>query len=95
MSRFRNILPLQNLMGFETAARLESFSKAAEKLGLTQSAVSHEMRLLEERVGQPTVQSSGTLSAIDRCRTRLSAQCCPLTRTAGSGIPTSGALPQT
>ena len=40
-------------MGFEAAARLESFSKAAEELGLSQSAVSHEMRLLEGRVGQP------------------------------------------
>lgn len=40
-------------MGFEAAARLESFSKAAEELGISQSAVSHEMRLLEQRVGQP------------------------------------------
>jgi LysR family transcriptional regulator, glycine cleavage system transcriptional activator len=53
MRRFRNIPPLQYLMGFEAAARLESFSKAAEELGLSQSAVSHEMRLLEDRVGQP------------------------------------------
>jgi LysR family transcriptional regulator, glycine cleavage system transcriptional activator len=53
MRRFRNIPPLQYLLGFEAAARLESFSKAAEELGISQSAVSHEMRLLEERVGQP------------------------------------------
>ncbi len=53
MRRFRNIPPLQYLMGFEAAARLASFSKAADELGLSQSAVSHEMRLLEERVGQP------------------------------------------
>jgi LysR family transcriptional regulator, glycine cleavage system transcriptional activator len=52
MRRFRNIPPLQYLLGFEAAARLESFSKAAEELGLSQSAISHEMRLLEERVGQ-------------------------------------------
>ena len=52
MRRFRNIPPLQYLMGFEAAARLESFSKAANELGLSQSAISHEMRLLEERVGQ-------------------------------------------
>jgi LysR family transcriptional regulator, glycine cleavage system transcriptional activator len=43
----------QRLQGFEAASRLGSFSKAAEELGLSQSAVSHEMRLLEERVGQP------------------------------------------
>lgn len=53
MRRFRNIPPLQYLLGFEAAARLGSFSRAAEELGLSQSAVSHEMRLLEVRIGQP------------------------------------------
>jgi LysR family transcriptional regulator, glycine cleavage system transcriptional activator len=59
MRRFRNIPPLQYLLGFEAAARLESFSKAAAELGLSQSAVSHEMRLLEERVGQPLFMRQG------------------------------------
>lgn len=59
MRRFRNIPPLQYLLGFEAAARLESFSKAAEELGLSQSAVSHEMRLLEERLGQPLFVRQG------------------------------------
>ncbi len=53
MRRYRNVPPLQFLQGFEAASRLGSFSKAAAELGLSQSAVSHEMRLLEERVGQP------------------------------------------
>lgn len=53
MRRFRNIPPLQYLLGFEAAARLESFSKAAAELGLSASAISHEIRLLEERLGQP------------------------------------------
>ena len=53
MRRYRNVPPLQFLLGFEAAARLGSFSKAAAELGLSQSAVSHEMRLLEERIGQP------------------------------------------
>ena len=53
MRRYRNVPPLQFLQGFEAASRLGGFSKAAEELGLSQSAVSHEMRLLEERVGQP------------------------------------------
>ena len=53
MRKFRNIPPLQYLLGFEAAARLGSFSRAAEELGLSQSAVSHEMRLLEARIGQP------------------------------------------
>lgn len=53
MRQFRNIPPLQYLLGFEAAARLGSFGKAAEELGLTQSAVSHQMRLLENRISQP------------------------------------------
>ena len=53
MRRYRNVPPLQLLQGFEAAARLGSFSKAASELGLSQSAVSHEIRLLEQRLGQP------------------------------------------
>lgn len=59
MRRFRNIPPLQYLLGFEAAARLESFSKAAAELGLSQSAISHEMRLLEQRIGQPLFIRNG------------------------------------
>lgn len=53
MRRFRNVPPLQYLLGFEAAARLGSFGQAAEELGLTQSAISHQMRLLEAKIGQP------------------------------------------
>jgi LysR family transcriptional regulator, glycine cleavage system transcriptional activator len=53
MRRYQTIPPLQFLLGFEAAARLGSFSKAALELGLSQSAISHEMRLLEDRIGQP------------------------------------------
>jgi len=41
------------LMCFETAARLESFTRAAAALNLTQSAVSRQIRLLEALVEQP------------------------------------------
>lgn len=53
MVKFRHIPPTQFLKGFEAAARLESFSRAAEEVGLTQSAISHQMRLLESQIGQP------------------------------------------
>lgn len=53
MVMFRHIPPTQFLKGFEAAARLESFSRAAEEIGLTQSAISHQMRLLEGQIGQP------------------------------------------
>ena len=42
-------LPLRSLAVFEAAARLASFRAAAEELGLTPSAVSHQVRLLEAR----------------------------------------------
>lgn len=39
--------PLNSLRAFEAAARFESFSRAAEELNVTQSAVSHQVRNLE------------------------------------------------
>lgn len=44
-------LPLRALVVFEAAARLGSFRVAAEELGLTPSAVSHQIRALEAGLG--------------------------------------------
>ncbi|MFV7772258.1 LysR substrate-binding domain-containing protein [Shewanella marisflavi] len=44
----RKIPPLRALQVFEAAARLQHFSRAAQELCITQSAVSHQVRLLEE-----------------------------------------------
>lgn len=44
--------PLHALQGFVAAARLGNLSRAAESLNLTVSALSHQMRSLEERLGQ-------------------------------------------
>jgi DNA-binding transcriptional LysR family regulator len=43
--------PLELLPAFEAAARLLSFTKAAEELSLTQSAVSRQIQALEENLG--------------------------------------------
>src|SRR4249919_4081365 len=45
-------LPLTALEGFLLAARLGNLSRAATQLNLTVSALSHQMRGLEERLGQ-------------------------------------------
>lgn len=45
--------PLHDLIAFEAAARLASFLKASEELHLTQSAVSHRIKSLEEFLGVP------------------------------------------
>jgi LysR family glycine cleavage system transcriptional activator len=43
--------PLSALRPFEAAARLESFSRAAEELHLTHGAVSRQVRALEDHLG--------------------------------------------
>ena len=45
--------PLNALRVFEAAARLGSFTRAGEELGMTQTAVSYQIKLLEERIGEP------------------------------------------
>lgn len=45
-------LPFASLRVFEAVARLQSFSRAAEQLGMTQSAVSQHVRGLEDWTGR-------------------------------------------
>ncbi|SER61953.1 LysR family transcriptional regulator [Rhizobium sp. NFR03] len=45
--------PLNALRVFEAVARLSSFTRAGEELGLTQTAVSYQIKLLEENIGEP------------------------------------------
>ena len=49
----RKIPPLPAVRVFEAAARHENFTSAAAELGMTQAAVSYQIRLLEERLGIP------------------------------------------
>lgn len=56
MQNRRRDLPLELLRGFEAAARHLSFTKAAEELFLTQSAVSRQVQGLEEALGVPLFQ---------------------------------------
>lgn len=43
--------PLSAVRVFEAAARRQNFTQAAAELGMTQAAVSYQIRLLEERLG--------------------------------------------
>ncbi|MDF3931331.1 LysR substrate-binding domain-containing protein [Pseudomonas citronellolis] len=56
--------PLNALRGFEAAARLGSFHKAAEELHLTQSAISQQIRSLEGFLEQPLFHRSGRSVAL-------------------------------
>lgn len=48
----RPSVTLSTLRGFEAAARLASFTSAADELNLSHSAVSHQIKLLEQELGQ-------------------------------------------
>ena len=48
-----NLPPLTAVRAFEAAARHQSFTKAAEELGMTQAAVSYQVKVLEDRLGKP------------------------------------------
>jgi len=52
-------LPLTSLRSFEAAARLGSFKAAAQELCVTQSAVSHQVRHLEDWLGAPLFARQG------------------------------------
>lgn len=47
----RTLPPLNGLRAFEAAARHMSFTDAAEELSVTQAAISHQVRGLEQRLG--------------------------------------------
>lgn len=47
----RRLPPLNALKSFEAAARLESFTRAAEELCVTQGAISHQIKALEAALG--------------------------------------------
>jgi LysR family glycine cleavage system transcriptional activator len=50
---------LRLLTGFEAAARHGNFSRAADELHLSQSAISHQVQQLEEQVGMPLFRRIG------------------------------------
>src|SRR4051794_3599115 len=49
----RRLPPMAAIRAFEAAARTENFTAAAAELGMTQAAVSYQVKGLEERLGAP------------------------------------------
>jgi LysR family glycine cleavage system transcriptional activator len=60
----RRLPPLNMLRAFEAAARLESVTRAAQELNVTQSAVSHQIKALEAWLGVTLVQRQGRKLAL-------------------------------
>ena len=81
----RRLPPLAALRAFEAAARLENFTAAAAELGMTQAAVSYQVKSLEDRLGAP-------LFVRERGRARLTplgARLVPALTSAFDGIETA------
>lgn len=53
VSPYRAVPPLHTLRTFEAVVRKGGFTRAADDLAITQSAVSHQIRTLEEFLGAP------------------------------------------
>ena len=56
--------PLNWLKSFEACARLGSFTAAAKELNITQPAVSHQVRLLEEFLKRPLFRRDGRVKKL-------------------------------
>ncbi|MDQ0472249.1 LysR substrate-binding domain-containing protein [Labrys wisconsinensis] len=67
----RKLPPLRALLAFEAAARHGSFKRAAGELGVTPTAVSHQIRLLEETCGCRLFQRRPRPLALTAAGTRL------------------------
>ncbi|MBS1210503.1 MAG: LysR family transcriptional regulator [Proteobacteria bacterium] len=67
----RQLPPLNALRAFEAAARSHSFSAAAQALCVTHSAVSHQIRLLEDWLGQPVFRRHAAGIALTPAGTSL------------------------
>jgi LysR family glycine cleavage system transcriptional activator len=64
--------PLSAIRAFEAAGRHENFSRAADELGLTQAAISYQIRQLEDRLGKPLfVREKGRVRLSDAGRRLL------------------------
>jgi LysR family transcriptional regulator, glycine cleavage system transcriptional activator len=70
----RQIPPLAAVRVFEAAARHGNFTRAAEELGMTQAAVSYQIKLLEERLGAPLFGRIGRAVVLSELGRRIAPQ---------------------
>jgi LysR family transcriptional regulator, glycine cleavage system transcriptional activator len=70
----RRLPPLSAVRVFEAASRHLNFTAAAAELGMTQAAVSYQMRLLEERLGVALFRRDGRRVALTPAGERAAPQ---------------------
>ena len=73
MDRARQLPPLKALLAFDAGARLGSFTKAAKELHVTQTAISHQIRLLENYYEQKLFDRTSRDLVLTESGTRLRA----------------------
>jgi LysR family glycine cleavage system transcriptional activator len=86
-------IPLSAIRVFEAAARLKSFTRAAEELNITQAAVSWQVKALEQRLGQSLftrLPREVALTAAGERLARAASQAVTLLRTAVADITETG-----
>jgi LysR family transcriptional regulator, glycine cleavage system transcriptional activator len=69
--------PLNAIKAFEAAARLGSFTRAAEELGVTHGAISRQIRLLEDWLGAALFRRTSRNAVATEAGTELLAQAGP------------------
>lgn len=82
MRSLRRLPPLNALRTYEAAARHLNFTKAAEELGVTPAAVSHQVRMLEDYIGIPLFRRVNRQLLL----TEAGAACLPGIRAAFDGL---------
>ncbi len=65
---------LTELKTFVCVARLGTFAAAGDRMGLTQSAVSGQMKRLEEKLGQPLFARTGRAAVVNEAGLRVLAK---------------------
>ncbi|MGE3742722.1 MAG: LysR substrate-binding domain-containing protein [Geminicoccaceae bacterium] len=73
MERRAPLPPLAAVRAFEAAARQGSFTRAGAELGMSQAAVSYQIKLLEERVGTSLFRRSGRQKVLTAAGEQLAA----------------------
>ena len=70
----RHLPPLSAVRVFEAAGRHQNFTAAAAELGMTQAAVSYQVKLLEQRLGVPLFRRIGRGVTLTEAGRRAAAQ---------------------
>src|SRR4051812_32272837 len=70
----RRIPPLAAVRVFEAAARHGNFTRAGDELGMTQAAVSYQIKLLEERLGAALFRRDGRKMVLTDVGARVAPQ---------------------